>query len=183
MSDALKTVVLGDKAVQVAVTDVAAIEAFKADTAKAMSDAKAAHDTVLAAKDAELATKDAKIADLEKQVLTPDALDAKVQARSDLIDAAKKVAPKIETKGLSDADIRKAAVVAVRGADAVKDKSEAYIDAAFDLLKDTKPADPVRQVLQSGIHSVGDARTEASQARIQRDQGLRDAWKPADTAA
>jgi hypothetical protein len=175
MSDALKTVVLGDKAVQVAVTDVAAIEAFKADSAKALTDVKAAHDAALATKDAELAKKDAKIADLEKQVLTPDAIDAKVQARADLIDAAKKVAPKIETKGLSDAAIRRAAVVAVRGEDAVKDKSEAYIDAAFDWLMDAKPADPLGKVLQSGIQT-GDGLTSdaAYKQMLERD---RNAWQ------
>jgi hypothetical protein len=176
MSDALKTVVLGDKAVQVAVADVAAIEQFKLDAAKALADAKADHDKVLAAKDAELATKDAKIADLEKQVLDATALDAKVQARADLIDAAKKIAPKLETKGVSDADIRKAAVVAVRGADAVAGKSEAYIDAAFDILKDAKPSDPFADALKTGIKTpVGDA--QAANDALSKSVEDLNAWR------
>ena len=55
MSDALKTVVLGNKAVKVPAEDVAAIEQFKTDSAKALADAESKHEKALADKDAELA--------------------------------------------------------------------------------------------------------------------------------
>jgi hypothetical protein len=162
MSDALKTVVLGDKAVQVAVADVAAIEQFKLDTAQALAKAKADHDKAIAAKDADLAKKDAEIDGLKAKVVDGAALDKLVADRAELCATVAKIAPKVETKGLSDADIRKAAVVAVRGADAVAGKSEAYVDAAFDILAadavKTADSDPFRTTVQAGIKvNVGDA--------------------------
>lgn len=147
MTDALKTVVLGDKAVQVAVADVAAIEQFKADSAKALADAKAAHETAIAAKDAEIAKKDAELDDLRGKVLDGAALDAAVAARGDLVAKAKAIAADVKTDGLSDAAIRKAVVVAKLG-DAMKDKPEAYIDARFDILaEDAASDDQVRDAL------------------------------------
>lgn len=137
-------VVLGDKAVAVAVADAPAVEAFKADAAKKLADAQAAHDAAIAAKDAELAAKDAEIDDLKAKVLDGAALDAAVAARGDLIATAKAIAPEVKTDGVADADIRKAVVIAKRG-DAVKDKSQAYFDAAFDILaEDAEKVDPVR---------------------------------------
>lgn len=88
------------------------------------------------AKDAELAKKDAQIDDLKAKVLSGDALDTAVAARADLLDAAKRIAPKLEVKGLSDAAIKKAVVVASVG-DSMKDKSESYIDARFDMLAES----------------------------------------------
>jgi hypothetical protein len=164
--NALKTVVLGDKAVQVAVADVAAIEAFKADSAKALADTKAAHDAAMAVKDADLAKKDAKIADLEKAALSDADLDKKVQARADLIARVGKVAKDVATAGLSDAAIKRAAVVKVRGAE-MSDKSDAYIDAAFDLLSDG--ADPLQKPLADTA--------KAGTAHAEYTQRLGDAWK------
>lgn len=147
MSDTLKTVVLGDKAVQVAVADVAAIEQFKADSAKALADAKAEHETAIAAKDAEIAKKDAEIDGLKGKVLDGAALDAAVAARGDLVAKAKAIASDVKTDGLSDAAIRKAVVVAKLG-DAMKDKPDAYIDARFDILaEDAAGDDQVRDAL------------------------------------
>lgn len=139
------TVVLGDKAVAVAAADAPAIEAFKADMAKKLDDAEAAHSEAIAAKDAELAAKDAEIDALKAKVLDGPALDAAVAARGDLIAKARAIAPDVKTDGLSDAEIRKAVVIAKLG-DAVKDKADAYIDARFDILaEDAEAVDPVRQ--------------------------------------
>lgn len=140
-------VVLGDKAVAVAAADAPAVEAFKADAAKKLEDAKAAHDAAIAAKDAEIAKKDAEIDALKGKVLEGAALDAAVAARGDLIATAKVISPNVKTDGVADADIRKAVVIDKRG-DAVKDKSQAYFDAAFDILaEDAEKVDPVRFTL------------------------------------
>lgn len=146
------TIVLGDKAVQVAATDAPAVEAFKADTAKKFDEAVAAHDKAIAAKDAELAAKDAEIDALKGKVLEGAALDAAVAARGDLIATAKIIAPNVKTDGVADADIRKAVVIDRRG-DSVKDKSQAYFDAAFDILaEDADTVDPVRNhIIQTPI--------------------------------
>ncbi len=131
----LKTVVLGDKAAQVAEADVAVVEQFKADSAKAMKDAETAHQAAIAAKEAEIAKKDAEIDALKGKVLDDAAVDKRVIARADLIAKAKMIDADVKTEGLSDAAIRKAVVEAKLG-DAVKDKPEAYIDARFDILSE-----------------------------------------------
>ncbi|MEJ8308595.1 DUF2213 domain-containing protein [Agrobacterium larrymoorei] len=170
MSDALKTVVLGDKAVQVAVSDLAAVEAFKADAAKALSDAKAEHDKAIAAKDAELAKRDAKIDELTGKVLSDADLDKRVQERADLIAVAKTIAKDVKTEGLSDAAIRKAVVVAKIGDAAIAGKADAYIDARFDLLvEDASKANPdaFADAVKSGITPVITDHSDAAKAHAE----------------
>lgn len=147
MSDALSTMVLGDAAVQVAAADAAKINQWKADQAKALADAKAEHDKALAAKDAEIAAKDAEITDLKGRVLTDADLDARVQARAELVAKAKALVKDVDTAGKSDADIRKAAVSAVLGDAAIADKPDAYVQARFDILLEDAKKDPVRKAL------------------------------------
>ena len=166
-------VVLGDKAVAVAAADAPAVEAFKADAAKKLDDAKAAYDEAIAAKDADLAKKDAEIDALKAKVLDGAALDAAVAARGDLIAKARAIAPDVKTDGLSDADIRKAVVTAKLG-DAVKDKAEAYIDARFDILaEDAEKVDPVRNVIIQT--PVGDGINNAHAGYLARMTGRKEA--------
>lgn len=166
-------VVLGDKAVAVAAADAPAVEAFKADAAKKLDDAKAAYDDAIAAKDADLAKKDAEIDALKAKVLDGAALDAAVAARGDLIAKARAIAPDVKTDGLSDADIRKAVVTAKLG-DAVKDKADAYIDARFDILaEDAEKVDPVRNVIIQT--PVGDSRNNAHVGYLARMTGRKEA--------
>lgn len=176
MSDALKTVVLGDKAVQVAVSDVAAIEAFKADTLKTIADAAKEHQVAIAAKDAELAKKDAELDAAKAKVLSDADLDKKVQARADLLTVAKTIAKDVKTEGLSDADIRKAVVVAKIGDAAVAGKPDAYIDARFDILVDeaAKGApDPFAAVVKDGLNSNNDADKVVTDAYTQMVKDLK----------
>ncbi|WP_417548715.1 DUF2213 domain-containing protein [Marinobacter segnicrescens] len=172
MSDALKTVVLGDAAVNVTAADAVTVEKFKEAAKAAMTDAQAAHDKALAAKDADLAKKDAEIADLKAKVLDDAAIDARVAARADLVGKAKALVADVATAGKSDADIRKAVVVAKRGA-AMADKSPAYIDAAFDLLTEdaeTDAPDPVRTALGDAKSNtaLNDAKQQTYVARMTR---------------
>lgn len=134
---------------------------------KSRTDLVATHDATIAAKDAEIAAKDAEIEGLKAKVLTDADLDARVQARADLVAKAKALVKDFDAAGKADADIRKAVVVAKRGA-AMADKSEAYIDAAFDLLAEATP-DPVRGAIK-------DAKPEGDAYAEQR-QRLADAWK------
>lgn len=116
---------------------------------QALSDANTAHATAIAAKDADIAKRDAEIDAMKAKVLTDAALDARVQARADLISTAKAVHDADYT-GKSDADIRKAVVVAKLGDSAIAGKSEAYIDARFDCLVEDAKRDPVTKVLRDG---------------------------------
>lgn len=149
MSDQLKTVVLGDSVIQIAVSDVAALERFKAEQNKALNDQKTAHDVAIAAKDAELAKAHAERDEAKDKVLDANALDKLVQARADLINKAKTIADGIKTEGLTDTEIKRVAVSQVRGEDSIKDKSTAYIDATFDILADSvQGANPVADAIK-----------------------------------
>ena len=143
------------------------INKWLSDADKAMAE----KDSQIAAKDKELAAKDAEIDALKSKVMDAETLDAAVRKRADLIDSAKKIAPKIETAGLSDAEIRKAAVVALRGADAVAGKSDAYIDAAFDIaleaVKDQKQPNPLSSVI-SNIEPTHDGDPQSTRDAVHK---------------
>lgn len=174
VSEALKTVVLGDKAAQVALADAPIIEAFKADAAKMLADAKTAHDQAMAAKDAELAKAEAERDAAKAKVLSDADLDAKVLARGDLIAKARAIHD-ADYSCKSDGDIRKAVVVAKRGA-GMADKSAAYIDAAFDILAE---ADPVREALKDGKTVQPSNAAAAHQTMV---DGMATAWNTKGTA-
>lgn len=148
-----------------------------ADASKASEQLAKDHATAMAAKDSDLAKRDAEIDALKGKIVDGAALDALVQARGDLIAKAHAIVPGIATDGKTDADIRKAVVVAKLGDEAVKDKAAAYIDARFDILaEDAKPCDPVRGVVRDGLKSVGDARQQANDAFSQSVTDL-NAWR------
>lgn len=177
MSDTLKTVVLGDKAVQVAVTDVAAIEQFKADSAKALADAESKHTTVIAAKDEEIGKLKADLKTAQDAAVID--VDALVAARSDLVTQVKAIDAKIDPKGLSDADLRKVAVAAKLGDEMVKDASEAEILGMFKAVaKDAKPINPVADAISRGIQPIGDAATQMNDA-LNKSVADLNAWRTA----
>jgi hypothetical protein len=163
----LKTVTVDGIPVEVTdqgATVIGTLQSRLADANTKLADAEKAHQAALAAKDAEIAKKDAEIDATKAKVLSDADLDKRVQARSDLITVAKAIAKDVKTEGLTDAAIRKAAVVAKLGDEAVKDKAEAYIDARFDILAEDakKVADPFRTVVQNGIQT--DAATSSNDA-------------------
>ena len=136
-------------------------------------DAAETHKTELATKDTELATKDAEIDTLKKSQLSDEDLDRKVKDRGDLIAKAKQIADK-DYAGMSKDDIRKSAVAAKLGQDAITDKSAEYISARFDILVEDAGQDPVRKILRDGeIHKPGNA-DEAHAAMV---TDMTDAWK------
>jgi hypothetical protein len=129
-----------------------------ADAISAKAKADADHATAIAAKDADLAKKDAELDALKGKVVDDAALDARVQARADLIAVATSIAPDVKTAGLADADIRKAVVTAKLGDADLKDKSAAYIDAYFDILtKDAKAQGDLRQAIAGINPNLSDA--------------------------
>jgi hypothetical protein len=154
-----------------------------------LSDAKAANETLttdhaaaLAAKDADLAKKDAEIDALKAKVLDDAAIDARVQARGDLIAKAKAIAADVATDGKSDAEIRRAVVVAKLGDAAVKDKPAAYVDARFDILvEDAKGADPLRGTIKDGVKLTTPATAVAAYDAMVAD--LTGAWNSQKGAA
>lgn len=115
------------------------------------NDAKAAlvdsHADAIKAKDAEIAKRDAEIDALKAKVMDSATLDAAVAARSDLIASAKKVAD-LDYTGKSEAEIRKLAVAKKFGDAAIADKSDAYVEARFDIAVADSAKDPVREAFK-----------------------------------
>lgn len=130
-----------------------------------------AKDAELAGKDAELAKKDKEIADLKAAQLDDAALDKRVAERSALLAKAGALAKDADFKGLSDSQIKAKAVDAVRGEGFTKDKSEAYIDAAFDLCEARDGGDPVRQAL------IDRENTQDDNGQAAYEKRLSDGWK------
>lgn len=178
MSDALRTVVVDGLSVSTTDQGAQAIDKLQKDKAALetrLADAEKKHVEALKAKDAEIAKKDAEIDDLKGKVLDAAALDKMVQARADLISTAKAIAADVKTDGLTDAEIRKAVVVAKLGDASVKDKSDAYIDARFDILAEdaAKSTDPLR----SALRNQDRAPTINDNGQAAYEQRLSNAWK------
>lgn len=175
MSDSMKTVVLGDKAVSVALGDVAAIEQYKTDMARKLADAEAAKKKSDEEKDEEIGklkaevkkAKDAAVIDVDKLVAD----------RSELVTQVKALDANIDPKGKTDAELRKAAVTAKLGDAMVKDSSEAEITGMFKAIaKDAAPGNPVAAVISAGVKSVGDAATAMQDALSKSNQDM-NAWR------
>lgn len=147
MADNLRKIMVDGLMVET--TDAAAVAIEKLQKQLATKDAeadaaKAKADAALADAEKQLAAKDARITDLEKSKLTDADIDARVKARADLITTARLIAADAKVDGLSDADIRKAVVTAKLGDAAIDGKSQAYVDARFDILaEDAAKADPL----------------------------------------
>src|SRR5690606_2559529 len=137
----------------VTASDVAAIEAFKANVAKELSDADTAHKQALALKDTELAKKDAEIDTLKGKVLSDADLDKIVTARADLIATAKMIAD-VDYTGMSQAQIQKTAVTKRLGDSAVTGKSDDYVAARFEILAEDAQKDPIRRTISNQSSNV-----------------------------
>lgn len=126
------------------------LQAQLKDAQTAQASADHTHQAAIAVKDSEIAKRDAEIDSLKGQVLSDAALDQRVQQRGDLIGKAKAIHD-ADYSGKTDAEVRKAAVVAKLGDAAIAGKPDAYIEARFDILADNaKPRDPVAQAMRDG---------------------------------
>lgn len=170
----LRTVLVDGLSVQTTDQGAQAIERLLSDKARLEADLdslRQAHTDALKAKDTELASKDAEIDSLSAKIPDQTAMDKLVEDRAALIATAARIAPDVKATGLSDADLRKAVVKAKLGDEAIKDKSEAYVDARFDILAEAPPVDTLRQAMTSDspIANVADA-LAARQAAFDRLQ-------------
>lgn len=145
--------------------------------AKALATKDSEHETVVAAKDKELATKDARIEELEAKVVSDEDLDKRVADRAKLVGDAKRLAPDLDTKGLKDADIRKAVLTKKLGDEKVKTMSDAYVDARFDIelekLGDEQSTDPIADSI-GDFTSIGDSDIQKErQAMLDEMKGIK----------
>lgn len=184
MADAIKTRTVLVDGLPIETTDAGAqaIEKLQGqvkDAEQKVQAAEAEHNKTIEAKDAELAKKDAKIDELQSKVLDESALDERVAQRADLITKAKRMVDGLETDGKSDSDIRKAVVVSKLGDSRVEGKSQAYIDASFDLLVDQaeKDRDGFKSAMADGVSTTGDKTGDPDKAYAENVANLQDAWK------
>lgn len=116
----------------------------------------------LADMDKKMAEKDDELEKAKSKVKDEAAIDALVSDRAALIATVAKIDDAFDCKGKSDADIKRAVVVAKFG-DAMADKSADYIAARFDILADAEPSDPIKDAIKNPaakVDVVGDARAE-----------------------
>ena len=109
----------------------------------------AAKDKIIASKDAELGTKDAEIAKLTDSKPSDVQLDALAMERAAVITKAKTFGD-VKTEGMTNAEIRKAAVTLQFGDEKIKDKSDDYVQALFDNAADKH--DPVANSFVTPTH-------------------------------
>lgn len=176
MADNLRKVVLDGLTIETTEQGEQAINKLQqqvADAGQKLVDAEESHRQALADKDKEIAKKDGEIDELKKQVMSDEDLDKAVTERADLISRAKVVADE-DYSGKSPADIRKTSVVAVLGDAAVKDKSDDYIEARFDILVDKASEDPVRAAL---VNQGRNPRQPQDNGQSAYEKRLTDAWK------
>lgn len=141
-----KTVVLGDKAVQVLAEDAAEVEQFKTASTKALADAK----TEIEAKDEEIGTLKADLAAAKAAAVVD--VDKLVADRSALVTQVKAIDAKIDPAGKTDAELRKAAVASRLGDEMVADAGESEINGMFKAIaKGASAADPVRDAFSRGV--------------------------------
>lgn len=158
MSDALITVVLGDKAVSVTAADKATIDLFKADAAKTLADAQTEHTTAIEAKDTEIGTLKADKKKLEDAAITPAKMTALIADRVSLEKIVATIDAEIKTDNVSDADLRKAAVASKLGDEMVADAADAEIAGMFKAIaKDAAKVADADPFANPSAHKTFDA--------------------------
>lgn len=154
------------------------LTADAAKVAKDLADAQTGHTTALAAKDEEIGKLKVDLKTAQDAAVKPADLDKLVADRAALVTTVKALDASIKVEGLSDADLRKAAVTAKLGADVVKDASDAEINGMFKAIaKDVKTVDPLANAIGSGV-SVGDDNKVVSDAYAQMVKDQQSAYMP-----
>lgn len=131
MSGEMKTVVLGDKAVQVLATDVSVVENFRAEAIRNMADAEARHKRELADLETTIGTLRADLKKATDAAPGPVEIGKMVAERVQLEKIASSIDSKIALEGRTNDEIRKDCVARVLGDALVKDASEAEIRGMF----------------------------------------------------
>jgi len=182
MADVLRKLLVDGLTIEVTEQGAQAIEKLNgklADAATATKTLADAHAVALAGKDDQLSKLQAALDDATSKLLTDAQIDARVKERADLIGVAKNIADGDYT-GKSAGEIRKAAVIAKLGDAEIAGKSDAYIEARFDILaKDSASStttDPFRQhMIHQDGKTVGD---ESDKARLQMIADMQTAHLP-----
>lgn len=153
-----------------------------AELQRQLADAKAQITAMDAAYQKAIAVRDAEL-DVAKASLVSDVeIERRAEARADLIGLARAIVGDVKTTGLSDAAIRKAVVVAKIGEGAVDGRSDAYIDARFDMLADAirETSDLFAAAVKDGITTPQTSMLAAFSAYAAMVRDLQSAHQPAN---
>ncbi|TLX12139.1 DUF2213 domain-containing protein [Rhizobium sp. MHM7A] len=178
MTEALRTVVVDGLSVQTTDQGAQAIAKLQKDlesSAAKITANDAAHSAAIAKKDEEIGTLKAENQKLKDAAPKPADLDKLVADRAALVTSIKAIDSKIEVSGVSDSDLRRAAVKAKLGDEMVKDASDAEISGMFKAIaKDVKTADPFAAVVKDGA-TQHDSNSAATAHKAMTDH-LTSAW-------
>ena len=174
----LRTVVVGDEAVETTDAGARVIEKLKAEIKAndaAVADAAKVHADALAEKDAQIGALKVELQTAKDSVPSAEQIANMIADRVALETNVKAIASDIQVTGISDADVRRAAVAKKLGDDIVADASDAEIAGMFKaVLKDAKSAAPVRAALVSR-DAAQLASSDNGQSKYEKR--LSDAWK------
>lgn len=190
MADTLRTVVVDGLSVSTTDQGAQAIEKLTNDlkaSAARLTDAEKAHADAITAKDAEIAKRDEEIgtlkADLKKAQDAspkPEDLDKMVADRAALVTVVKAIDAKIDPAGMTDADLRKAAVTSKLGEETVKDASDAEITGMFRAIsKDVTVGDAFADTVKGGVRATATADKAATEAYDAMVKDMQSAHRPA----
>ena len=177
MADAVKTRIVLIDGFSVETTDAGAQALEKltktiAEKDAALADADKTHADAIAAKDEDIGKLKADLKTAQDAANVD--IDQLVADRAALVDQVRAIDAKIDPKGKSDADLRKAAVATRLGDEMVKDASDAEVLGMFKAVtKDARPADPVRQAMKD---APSPASAEAAHKAM--TDHLTSAWAP-----
>lgn len=182
----MKTVVMGDRAVQVAADDASTVENFlrqlQADHDAKIAKMQADHDKAMGVKDAELETVKGELTATNAKVLSDAQISERAEARARLIADAETLAPGLDVKALSDADLRRAVLAKRLGDARVEGKSDDYVLGVFESLVTAAPkmtgdraAAPIHKPLVPGQKTV-DAANDPTFGQVAFVNNMMDAW-------
>jgi len=141
----LKTVVVGDKAVQLTAADADIITKMIADHAAKVAEMQ----TEIETRDAAIGEKMGEIENLKKSQLTDADIEAAAEKRAEVVTKAAKMVDGLDAKGKNVLEIQREALATVYGDEAAKEFPEAAVETMFNVIDaDTRKADPVRGVLK-----------------------------------
>jgi uncharacterized protein len=150
----MKTIVVGDKAVQIAASDADIVTKLMAD-----------HATAIEAKDTAIGELKAECAAANAKVLTDAQIEARVADRMTVVDKAKSLVTDYDATGKAVADIKREVVQSVYGADAAgTDVSDAEINGIFRVMAPAKVDDSAREAIKNTEKKPVAAVTDNGQA-------------------
>lgn len=94
--------------------------------------------------------------------LSDEAIEARIQARMELLDKARKLFPDIDAKGKSDVDVKAAAILHVNDGFELEGKSAEYVDGMFESMVSTHKESDVlaKELADSSKPKEDDARAK-----------------------